>query len=328
MRKSVSKRKLNIALKGWQKSFLKTFIKVTVTLALLYWVFSKIETKQVLDLYKKANLWLLIPAIAAFFCSQIIASSRLFNFFEVIKLNIGKRNNLKLYLLGMFYNLFLPGGIGGDGYKVIVLSKRYKVKHRKIFWALFNDRLSGLIAVAILTVVLFVVVPLHIKYKYYTLFFIILAPSGYIVFNRLFFREYLVIWKKVLYKSLTIQSLQLVSATFILFSIGIRSNVQGYLMLFLVSSLVSVIPFTVGGIGAREMAFVIGANLIGSQPEVCVALSLIFYFISAFVSLIGVMYVIKPIELNGFTSENLSQDLITQTELIPNDSRNSSVNSL
>ncbi|MGE0079105.1 MAG: lysylphosphatidylglycerol synthase transmembrane domain-containing protein [Bacteroidales bacterium] len=312
-----SKLTRKLKLKGWMKSFIKTFIKVAVTLTLLYWVFSKIETKQVFELYKKANLWLILPAITLFFASQIIASSRLFHFFEVIKLNIGKRNNFRLYLLGMFYNLFLPGGIGGDGYKVFVLSKRFKIKHRKIFWALFNDRLSGLVAVGILTVLLFIVVPIHIKHKYLTLILIAIAPVGYFIFNRLFFREFLAVWQKVLYKSLAIQSLQVLCATFILFSIGIRDNIQGYLMLFLVSSLVSVIPFTVGGIGAREMAFVIGANLIGSKPEVCVALSLIFYLISAIVSLLGAMYIVKPIKFN-IEEDELSENLTIQTELIPN----------
>lgn len=291
-----------IHLSHWQKTLIKTLIKVFVTLILLYWVFSKIETKQVIDLYKQANLWLLFPALIIFFGSQIIASFRLYHFFEVINLDISMLNNFRLYLLGMFYNLFLPGGIGGDGYKVFILSKRYNIKHRKIFWALFNDRLSGLVAVGILTVILFIAVPLQIKYKYLTLVLIIIAPIAYFVFNRIFFKEYLIVWKKVLYKSIAIQSLQVISAMFILFSIGITENIQGYLMLFLLSSLVSVIPFTVGGIGAREMAFVIGANLIGSRPEVCVALSLVFYFISAIVSMAGVLYVIKPIDLKQLST--------------------------
>lgn len=312
-----SKFKKNIRFTAWQKAFLKTIIKVAVTLTLLYWVFSKIETKQVLELYKEANLWLLVPALLFFFTSQVIASFRLYHFFEVINLNISRKNNFRLYLLGMFYNLFLPGGIGGDGYKVIILSRRCNVRHRKIFWALFNDRLSGLVAVGILTVILFILVPLQIKYKYLTLVLIVLAPIAYFVFNRIFFKEFLTVWKEVLYKSLAIQSLQVVSAMFILFSIGITTNIQGYLMLFLISSLVSIIPFTVGGIGAREMAFVIGANLIGSKPEVCVALSLIFYFISAVVSLSGALYIIKPIELlSTETSELINTPEMKKAEVL------------
>ena len=312
-----SKFKKNIRFTAWQKAFLKTIIKVAVTLTLLYWVFSKIETKQVLELYKEANLWLLVPALLFFFTSQVIASFRLYHFFEVINLNISRKNNFRLYLLGMFYNLFLQGGIGGDGYKVIILSRRCNVRHRKIFWALFNDRLSGLVAVGILTVILFILVPLQIKYKYLTLVLIVLAPIAYFVFNRIFFKEFLTVWKEVLYKSLAIQSLQVVSAMFILFSIGITTNIQGYLMLFLISSLVSIIPFTVGGIGAREMAFVIGANLIGSKPEVCVALSLIFYFISAVVSLSGALYIIKPIELlSTETSELINTPEMKKAEVL------------
>lgn len=88
-------------------------------------------------------------------------------------------------------------------------------------------------------------------------------------------------------------------------------------MLFLISSLVSIIPFTVGGIGAREMAFVIGANLIGSKPEVCVALSLIFYFISAVVSLSGALYIIKPIDLlSTETSELINTPEMKKAEVL------------
>lgn len=311
---SLKKYKCPVSLKEWQKTSLKTFAKVIVTSALLYWVFSKIETRQVVDLYRKANLWLLLPALALFLASQIIASLRLYNFFEVIDLGIGKKNNFRLYLLGMFYNLFLPGGVGGDGYKIFYLSKNCKIKHRRIFWALFNDRLSGLIAVAILSVALFVTVPVELNYKYYTLAFIVVIPTGYIAFNRLFFREFFKIRHKVLYKSLSIQLLQTASAAFILFAIGINRNIQGYLMLFLISSIVSIIPFTVGGIGAREMAFVIGAKLIGSRPEVCVALSLAFYLISAIVSLSGILYMIKPIDLKKIVPLDITPGDLVKSE--------------
>lgn len=53
--------------------------------------------------------------------SKIISSIRLNRYFKDINLSLSQTYNLKLYYLGMFYNLFLPGGIGGDGYKIYII---------------------------------------------------------------------------------------------------------------------------------------------------------------------------------------------------------------
>ncbi len=39
----------------------------------------------------------------------------------------------------MFYNLFLPGGIGGDAYKGYVLKKKYEVKTKSVVSILVLD---------------------------------------------------------------------------------------------------------------------------------------------------------------------------------------------
>ena len=38
-------------------------------------------------------------------------------FFKQEGVFISEKESLKLYYKGMFYNIMLPGGIGGDGYK-------------------------------------------------------------------------------------------------------------------------------------------------------------------------------------------------------------------
>ena len=51
----------------------------------------------------------------------------------------------------MFYNLFLPGGIGGDAYKGFVIQRKFKVKTKKVVGALLLDRLSGMLLIIIYT---------------------------------------------------------------------------------------------------------------------------------------------------------------------------------
>ncbi len=53
----------------------------------------------------------------------------------------------------MFYNLFLPGGIGGDGYKIYLLQKNYQTGTKKIFGAVLADRISGMVALVVLALI-------------------------------------------------------------------------------------------------------------------------------------------------------------------------------
>jgi uncharacterized membrane protein YbhN (UPF0104 family) len=67
-----------------------------------------------------------------------------------------------------------------------------------------------------------------------------------------------------------------------------------YLFVFLLSSVVAVIPFTIGGIGAREIAFLYAAGYLNLDTSLSIALSLLFFFITVLVSLTGIVYVYRP----------------------------------
>jgi uncharacterized membrane protein YbhN (UPF0104 family) len=62
-------------------------------------------------------------------------------------------------------------------------------------------------------------------------------------------------------------------------------------VIFYISSLSTLLPLSVGGLGAREIIFLFGAKYLGFPQEVSVSISLIFYVISALISLFGVYFV-------------------------------------
>src|SRR5690606_38156200 len=106
-----------------------------------------------------SNPVFLFLAFVAYGCSVVIASSRLNGFFKGVGLVLSERYNFKLYLLGLFYNLFLPGGVGGDGYKIYFLRRKFDVKGRRLLSAVFFDRLSGLWALCLITAALVIFIP-------------------------------------------------------------------------------------------------------------------------------------------------------------------------
>lgn len=280
------------------KSLAKLLIKVGVSGGALYLVFSNIEFSAIWELLKKAQWIYLLPALLLFTFSKYIAAIRLNHFFHKIEVPLSQKSNLKLYLLGMFYNLFLPGGIGGDGYKVYRLNKEYKVASRKIFLAVLLDRLSGIFALGIMVLFLALAVPVLRSY-WWALF--ILLPLGYYLAMVLLKK-----WTPYFYslfpithlQSFIVQGSQVLAAIFILLAIAPEAVNMQYLFLFLVSSIVSVIPFTIGGAGARELTFMYGAQFMTLQMDTAVTLSLLFYLITLVVSFFGIFFSIRPLKLD------------------------------
>jgi uncharacterized membrane protein YbhN (UPF0104 family) len=75
-----------------------------------------------------------------------------------------------------------------------------------------------------------------------------------------------------------------------------------YLAIFLVSSIAAVLPLSVGGLGAREITFLYGLQLLQIDPVQGVVASAGFFVISVFSSLIGAYF------LKGFPIKRPSAD--------------------
>jgi len=277
------------------KRILKTALKFIITGLALYFVFSKISWSQVSELLLSSNVFLLILAAIFFIISKILSAYRLQGFFKCIDLILPTRYNLKLYWIGMFYNLFLPGGIGGDGYKVYLLNKEYGTKVKPLIQASLIDRVSGLASLVFLAGLGFLLLDLT-SFPEWMLYadiagLLLLFPILYI-FTNIFFKAFTSFLIHSMFWSLSVQLMQVVSAILILFSLGVLKNQIAYEVLFLISSFVSILPFTIGGLGSREFTFLLGHQYFGIDEAVSIALSLLFTLITAIVSFGGVF--IKP----------------------------------
>ncbi len=274
-------------------------LKVLISASLIYFIYTKLNLEEVLVTLKKANPLYLFIALLLVVGSKIIAALRLNLYFHELEVRLTQKSNFKLYLLGMFYNLFLPGGIGGDAYKGYTIKKKFAVDTKKVIAVLVLDRLSGLLLIALYTFILALVLQNSLLTDFKILFAIAI-PLGIAFFwflNKKFFHFVLpVLWKSVGYSTL-VQLFQLISILLILKAIGIETNMIAYLFIFLISSIVSVIPLTIGGIGSREVTFLYGATLLGLDTNTSVGVSVLFFLITAVISLIGIYYHFKKVDL-------------------------------
>jgi len=271
---------------------LKILIKLLITAAAVYFVVRKIDVRQVGSIIGSLKPLYILGAFMAFVLSKGVSALRLNRYLHAIGVTISDRTNLKLYLLGMYYNLFLPGGIGGDGYKIYLLHKRSSVKSGRIFWAVLLDRVNGVVALCCLVLVFLYVLDLEVL-AFFRVAPLLALPLGLLVFYlliRAFYAHFAPILATTTLLSLLVQGLQVLCAFLILRAIGVQGHEINYLSVFLVSSIVAMIPLSIGGVGLRELTFLYGSRLLELDVNMSVALSLLFYLITALVSLCGLYF--------------------------------------
>ena len=270
---------------------LKLLLKIIVTALCLWYVSRKIDFAKAGDALQHANWFYLFLALIAFIISKLIAAFRLNIYFRNINLHIKEWANVRLYWLGMFYNLFLPGSISGDAYKVIILTKKYNVPYKKTAAAVLLDRVSGLLGLGLILAVYGVLV---IRGSFYVATIIggaVVAVLALYLAIRYYLKDFIPSFFPTLLLGTLVQLSQVVCAYLIMAALGIPAHVTEYIFLFLVSSIVAVLPLTIGGLGAREVVFLEGSKYFGLLQETSVVISLLFYLITLVTSAFGMWYI-------------------------------------
>lgn len=274
------------------KSFIKLFIKIAVTAVCLWYVSKKIDWNKSLQTIKESDMGWLFLAMSFFVLSKVVSSLRLNNYFRNINLILSEKINLKLYWLGMFYNLFLPGGIGGDAYKVILLNRSYQYPAKQLTAAVLLDRISGVVGLAMLAAAY-----QYLIFKtFYSLLLLVAIVPGlllYYFFVKKVFPSFIKSFQSTLWLGIAVQALQVFCAYCIMQSLHIYQNQNAYILIFLLSSVIAILPFTIGGLGARELVFIWGSTQLMLSKDESVSISISFYLITLFVSFAGVYWVYK-----------------------------------
>ena len=275
---------------------LKVIAIVCVTVGLLYYVFSKVPISKIKDRLVNADKLWLLAAIGSYLVSMFFASWRLLSFFKSIELRLNRKFNLRLYFLGLCYNLFLPGGIGGDGYKIYLLHKRYKMPTKKVFWAIFLDRLSGLWAIGMWVTTLAILIPEIQIHNGLLVGIFALGTVIYYMVALKFFKKYTRYFVKAHLKAIGVQFFQVLTIFCLLMGQSHIGKFAPYLLSFLVSSLAAILP-SIGGGGVRELIFDSLSKPLHLAEDLALYLSFTFYLISIVVAAYGAYYVFRTDKL-------------------------------
>ncbi|PDH54031.1 MAG: hypothetical protein CND00_00445 [Cryomorphaceae bacterium MED-G14] len=266
-----------------------TIIQLSLSILFVYLTIYRIDIKSLVTIFNKIDLYFFLLSPIAYFISQIIASERLRNLLNISGFKLTFFENGKIYLIGIFYNFFVPGGIGGDIYKTYLFKKIYNWEVSQTIKIIIKDRLIGLGVLFILLVFLdnYLILKLNLFNK--IILSLILFTMGSFITKVVFENNNGFV--KSFFMSIAVQLFQFISIILILFSLKIDSNLVEILFVFIISSILSVFSF--GGIGIREYVFFSAAYVLTISEELSTSIGLLFTISAVICSLPGFYFSIK-----------------------------------
>jgi uncharacterized membrane protein YbhN (UPF0104 family) len=271
----------------------KFLAKLLVSSIAIYIVFKNINLEELFSLIKSANILYLILGFILIFIAQIISAYRMRYYLQADNKKVTPKQSIHLYFYSSFLNLFLPGGVGGDVYKVLKLHNLTKITKLRGFQIALSERASGLLFL-ILNIVLLSAFSNELKNFPYIflilpgLFFITII--AYYIGTKYLCKEQVITSINAGFYSFFIQLLGLISIISLFISItnnDLPINLADYLIVFLVAVIVGILPISIGGIGIKEITFLYLSSLFSLDPELGIALSLCHFLVNSLVSLFG-----------------------------------------
>lgn len=270
-------------------------LQVLISACLIVFVFRHLDLSQVEILaFHPQRSPMLAAAFIAFNLSKIVGALRLNMYQRHAGMHVSEGENLRLYYAGMFLNLFLPGGIGGDAYKILVLRRSHGLPLRTLVATALADRVSGVLALLFILCMFMPMLPLPWAASTAIVFALVSVAAVIALFaagHRWLIRLDLRGLAGVFALGLAVQCLQLLCMAMLLVYLGAPArHYIGYCSIFLVSSIAAVLPLSIGGLGVREATFLFGVNMVHLDPTYGVIASSCFFLVTVFSSMIGSLF--------------------------------------
>lgn len=300
------------------KFFLKLFIKISISVLLLIFLFNRIDFKKIFLCIRTADVLSLGFGFLLFILVILMALIRWIILLRTLKKGISFSRIFSSYSGGLFFNLFLPSAIGGDITRIIDLSAHTK-DTSSIFATVLLDRLFGCVGLVLVALVgflyaYFIGLACDLKLLFFILLvLIIMAPFILTLFNKkifnfinkiLFFKilqDFSAKFHNSCYRfrfekkallnsillSVALQAVYAIVSYFIGRSLGITINIIYYLIFVPIINTITILPISIGGLGLRDNAAIVLFSALGVSSDKIAAMTLINFGFIFFIGIIG-----------------------------------------
>jgi len=301
------------------KKLLVLLLKISVSLGLISYLLWKVDLKDSIKTLAGIEPMYLVMSIAVMFFLIVLASLRwrLCLSAQDIHIRIGSVFNYSL--IGFFFNNFAPSTVGGDVAKGVMIS-RFSKKKLGIAISIVMDRLIGFLATGLMALFALAIsfnLPLDKKLRLAILLFAgLVILLLFLVFHKglshkvagflsslhlqniadkivsvadaiSIYRTYPNFIKKALVISLGMQIGNISAGYLLALGLGIKISFLYFVVFTPLIMAVMAIPISLNGLGLREGAYVGFFSLAGVPNEGALAISIAYYAVILFLSLIG-----------------------------------------
>ncbi len=274
------------------KSLAIFVLKLVLTLAAIFYLSKKIDLAEMLKATRQIDpLWFVL-SLLSFLLAKWISTYRIKFLFRSLDFEIKQGFNVSAFFIGSFFNLFLPSSVGGDGVKALLFSERLECRKRDALAVVFLDRLSGMAALVAWTALILIISNPSLQPHYLSFLFwpaLFFSLPIYIMIQRNIFPLFKSSAIKVALISGFVQLIHLFSAWCLIEGLGIKERVLEYLAVFMASSVTSVLPITIGGLGIREIVSECLAENMGLDQSLAVSVAFLYFIVIVLSSLPGLV---------------------------------------
>ncbi len=324
------------------KSYKKTsllVLKILVAAICLWLVGRAQDWGEIKKIFSNLDLFYFFVAVLFFTLGQLIVMLRWNYLLRVQSVRISNFTAIKLGMLGLFYNNFLPSAIGGDFLRAWYVTKHTDQEHRlAAAFSVFFDRALGLFGMFVLAMIGYFLVIYGREFKIFgdqkqdysgylpTIYILLSVALGLAVVvgltrkgrkvTRIVLEKAVSIIKRVVYSvriyakrpfsmlfalGLTYisQLISIVGLWLLGSNLGIDVSFKYYLVFFPLSWVVGAIPISIGGIGVIEGLLTILFVAAGADTEAAFSLSLCQRAILLIVALPGICVHLAGAHLPG-----------------------------
>lgn len=307
------------------KKTVSIILRIGVSLALLFFLFRRIDSRGLLEAIRYSNKCFILLAFLLLFFNYVFCLLRWQMLLKALKIHLSLKRVIISFSGGTFFNLLLPSSIGGDVARSVDLATHTK-RPREVVATVFLDRLSGYLGLValVLAAMLFGGGFVRIKSVLFSVSVIVgvLAVTLTVLFNKRvyalvnklldspnsgkirealrslhqeihFFRHHKRVIINNILMSVLIQAITPVTFYLTALALGFKTNVLYFFIFLPIITAITMIPISIGGLGLRDTVTVFFFAQVGLARDLAFAMSLInFFFILVYGIIGGLIYVL------------------------------------
>ncbi|MCG9970432.1 lysylphosphatidylglycerol synthase transmembrane domain-containing protein [Christiangramia crocea] len=217
---------------------------------------------------------------------------------KLFEIEVSFSKLFRLYLIASFFNIFLPGAIGGDVVRIRRISKISNIKIKSASLITISERLSGIYGLLLLLSfsLLFMNFPEQMKLsKYFSIWILRLTPVLVLICLPIFkwildksinSTSYFFLGK-IIGLSLFAQMGDIIIAFLFTQYFGLEVSFSAFLFIMPLVYMATVLPISLGGLGVREGAFSGLLVLYGADISIAIIISLLNYLAKLCIGIVG-----------------------------------------